>query len=220
MIVESRLGFQRSVVIAEDDAFLRSLLAETLDKAGFLVTTAATIADAKRAVFAIDPDAVVLDIDFGPGPTGYDLADTLRKTNQGLGIVFLTSQPDPRYANRDSKSVPKSEAYLNKHLLADTNTLVDALEAVLTGAGVDDYRHHELEGRPLQNLSNSQIQVLQLLAEGKTNQQIAEIRKRSLSATESLVTRTLEALGLQHETEHNIRVAAAVRYSQLVSPPA
>lgn len=220
MSFDERAEFQRSVVVAEDDAFLRSLLAESLDKAGFLVSTAATIADAKRAVKAMDPDAIVLDIDFGPGPNGFDLAESLRKSHTGLAIVFLTSQPDPRFSSRDETSIPKNEAYLNKHLLADTSTLVDALEAVLTGGQVGEFRHHELVERPLQNLSNSQIQVLKLLAEGQTNQQIANTRKRSLSATESLVTRTLEALGLQGETDQNIRVAAAIKYAQLVAPPA
>ena len=58
--------FSRSVVVVEDDAFMRSLLADSLDKAGFEVSTAASAADAKRLIKVVNPDAVVLDIGLGP----------------------------------------------------------------------------------------------------------------------------------------------------------
>jgi DNA-binding NarL/FixJ family response regulator len=61
--------------------------------------------------------------------------------------------------------------------------------------------------------------VLQLLAEGKTNQQIADIRQRSLAATESSITRTLEALGIATDAEQNVRVAAAMRFAGVVRNP-
>ena len=211
--------YPRSVVVVEDDAFIRSLLAETLEKAGFETSTAATVADGRRVIRAVDPDAVVLDIDFGPGPTGFDLADSIRKTNPDMGIVFLTTQPDPRFANRDAGAVLKREAYLNKNLLADTITLIDALDAVLTDGNVREFRHHELEARPLMNLTRTQIQVLRLLAEGKTNQQIADTRKRSLGATESAIARTLEAIGISPEADMNLRVSAAMQYAKHVAVP-
>lgn len=214
-LAKSRV-FTRSVVVVEDDAFLRSLLADSLEKSGFDVSTAASASDAKRIIRVVDPDAVVLDIDLGPGPNGFDIADNLRKAAKDVAIVFLTSLPDPRFAGRDEKAVYKNSAYLNKHLLSDTSTLVDALESVLTERGVKGYRHHELEDRPLVNLSRTQIQVLQLIAEGKTNQQIADLRKRSLAATESAVTRMLEALGVDAQAEQNVRVAAAMRYAGVV----
>lgn len=214
-LAKSRV-FTRSVVVVEDDAFLRSLLADSLEKSGFDVSTAASASDAKRIIRVVDPDAVVLDIDLGPGPNGFDIADNLRKAAKDVAIVFLTSLPDPRFAGRDKKAVYKNSAYLNKHLLSDTSTLIDALESVLTERGVKGYRHHELEDRPLVNLSRTQIQVLQLLAEGKTNQQIADLRKRSLAATESAITRTLEALGVDAQAEQNVRVAAAMRYAGVV----
>jgi DNA-binding NarL/FixJ family response regulator len=208
--------FARSVVIVEDDAFLRSLLADALDKVGFETSTAASAADAKRIIKVVNPDAVVLDIELGPGPNGFDIAENLRKTSPDVAIVFLTNLPDPRFAGRDNKSVTKHTAYLNKQLLSDTATLVDALESVLTERGVPAYRQHEDANRPLANLSKTQIQVLQLMAEGKTNQQIADARQRSLAATESAITRTLEALGIDAHAEQNVRVAAATRYAGVV----
>jgi DNA-binding NarL/FixJ family response regulator len=204
--------FARSVVIVEDDSFLRSLLADTLERSGFEVSTAASASDAKRIIKVANPDAVVLDINLGVGPSGFDIADNLLKTSPDVAIVFLTSMPDPRFAGRDSDSIGKNIAYLNKHLLSDSSVLVDALESVLTERGVKNFRHHELSERPLANLSKTQIQVLQLIAEGKSNQQIADLRKRSLAATESSITRTLEALGIDASATQNVRVAAAIKY--------
>jgi DNA-binding NarL/FixJ family response regulator len=203
----------RTVIVVEDDAFMRSLLADSLEKAGFEVSTAASAADAKRLLKFVDPDAVVLDIDLGPGPTGFDIAESLRNSAPDIAIVFLTSLPDPRFAGLDDQAVYQNAAYLNKHLLSDTSTLIDALESVLTERGVNNYRHHELADRPLANLSKTQIQVLQLIAEGKTNQQIADLRNRSIAATESVITRTLEALGVDARVDLNVRVAAAMRYA-------
>lgn len=203
---------KRSVVVVEDDGFLRSLLADSIEQAGFEVFTAANSADARRTINAVDPDAVVLDIDLGTGPNGFDIADSLRAKSDETGIVFLTSMPDPRFVGREAKAVYKNAAYLNKNLLENTDTLLEALEAVLTERDISKYRHHELKNRPLAELTRTQIQVLQLIAEGKTNQQIADVRQRSIAATESAITRTLEILGINRDSEANVRVSAARKY--------
>jgi DNA-binding NarL/FixJ family response regulator len=205
-------GIMRSVVVVEDDPFMRSLIAETLDNAGFQVQTAANASDAKRAVRIQDPDAVVIDIHLGDGPDGFDLVQSIRKDSPEIAVVFLTAQPDPRFSGKGKEAVVKNAVYLNKNLLTGSNTLIQALEAALVERGTEKFRHDKLSDRPLANLSNTQIQVLKLLSEGLTNQQIADIRNRSLAATESSITRTLEALGIAKDAELNVRVAAAVAY--------
>jgi DNA-binding NarL/FixJ family response regulator len=90
--------------------------------------------------------------------------------------------------------------------------LIEALEAALVERNTEKFRHDRLPDRPLGNLSNTQIQVLKLIADGLTNQQIADARNRSLAATESTITRTLESLGIAKEAEVNVRVAAAVAF--------
>ena len=168
--------FQRSVVIVEDDAFMRSLLAEYLEKAGFLVSTASSAADARRQINAVDPDAVVIDIDLGPGQSGLDVAATLNAEANEVGIVFLTNYSDPRFAGEELASVHPKAAYLNKHMIEDSSILLLALNAVLVERDVEAYRYDKRTDRPMARLSASQIQALRLLAEGKTNQQIAEAR--------------------------------------------
>ncbi|MEY4533390.1 MAG: hypothetical protein RI926_1159 [Actinomycetota bacterium] len=211
--------FQRSVVVVEDDSFMRSLLAEYLEKAGFLVSTASSAADARRQINAVDPDAVVLDIDLGPGPSGLDVAATLNTEANEVGIVFLTNYSDPRFAGEELTRVHPKAAYLNKHMIEDSSVLVAALNAVLVELDVEAYRYDKRADRPMARLSASQIQALRLISEGKTNQQIAEARQRSIEATESLITRTLAALGLGSTADMNARVSAAREFMSQIAPP-
>jgi len=207
---------KRTILVVENEDFLRSLIADSLEKAGFNVATAANGLDAKRLISSVDPDALILDIDLGHGPTGLDVAEQLSMTTPEVGIVFLTDLPDPRFA-RENYEVKKNQAYLNKKLLADSAVLVEAIEAVLLETGIEDFRHDKLDGRPLANLSRTQLEILKLLSEGKTNQQIADARGRSLSATESAVTRTLEELDIPKDAEVNVRVVATRKYFQAIS---
>ena len=204
--------FQRSVVVVEDDSFMRSLLAEFLEKAGFLVSTASSAADARRQINAVDPDAVVIDIDLGPGQSGLDVAAALNTEANEVGIVFLTNYSDPRFAGEELTRVHPKAAYLNKHMIEDSSTLLLALNAVLVERDVEAYRYDKRTDRPMARLSASQIQALRLLADGKTNQQIAEARERSIDATESLITRTLASLGLDSNADINARVSAAKEF--------
>ena len=215
----AQTSYQRSVVVVEDDAFMRSLIAEYLEKAGFLVSTASSASDARRQINAVDPDAVVLDIELGNGPTGLDIAATLNTEANEVGIVFLTDFSDPRFAGEDLNRVHPKAAYLNKHMIEDSSTLVAALNAVLVERDVVAYRHDKRTDRPLARLSASQIQALRLLAEGKTNQQIADARQRSIEATESLISRTLTSLGLDSTADMNTRVTAAREFMSQIAPP-
>lgn len=211
--------YKRSVLVVEDEDFLRGLLAEFLDSAGFSVTTAANALDAKRIISHLDPDALVLDINLGRGPNGFDIALATQKTSPEIAIVFLTDLPDPRFAGIEDGKLPKNIAYLNKTMLEDVNTLLDALEATLTEKNIKNYRHDLDSERPLANLSRTQIQILQLMAAGKSNKQIAQLRKRSLAATESAISRTLDALGIGNSEEGNLRTEAVKRYLAVTKLP-
>jgi len=57
----------RRILVVEDEPLLRDLIAKSVEASGFIVSTAANAADAKRAIKVSDPDALVLDIELGPG---------------------------------------------------------------------------------------------------------------------------------------------------------
>lgn len=210
--------YSRSVVVIEDDNLVRSLIASHLESAGFQVTVAANYTDALRLIRVVDPDALVVDIDLGPGPNGLDIAERVRKSSDEVAIVFLTSLSDPRFADSTLAKNAPATAYLNKHLVTEAKVLVDALESALVDNVNESQRHDLLDDRPLGGLSRLQIQILQLISEGKTNQQIADIRGRSLGATESAISRTLKALGIDANSDVNARVLATNQYASKIKP--
>jgi DNA-binding NarL/FixJ family response regulator len=209
----------RSILIVEDEALLRELLAHTLEARGFLVTTAASAADAKRIFAQIDPDALVLDVDLGRGANGFDVAESIRLQAPHVGIVFLTNLPDQRFATVEPEKLPKGIAYLRKSALTNVDLLIDALDAVLRGQETDSYRQDRDANRPLGTLTRKQIQVLQLVAQGKTNSQIAQERGVSVKAIEDTIGRLCVALGIDSSEEGNVRVAAVRQLLNIRSVP-
>jgi DNA-binding NarL/FixJ family response regulator len=198
--------------VVENESLLRDLIARSLEAAGFDVSTAANAADAKRAVKATDPDVCVVDIELGPGPNGFDFAEYLSREAQDVGVVFLTNLPDPRFANRDSKSISQNQAYLRKSQLVDSKELIEAVNAVLKEQDVDKFRHDQNQTRPLAELSRRQISVLKLVAEGQSNNQIAEQRGTTVRAVEGMVSRIFTALGVDAQGVGNARVEATRMY--------
>lgn len=203
---------KRTVVVVENESLLRDLIARTLEAAGFHVATAANASDAKRVCSQVDPDACVIDIELGHGPNGFDFADYLARETPDVAVVFLTNLPDPRFADRDGKAVKPNQAYLRKSQLVDSNLLVEAIDSAMREDRVFRFRHDKDAERPLADLSRRQIAVLQLLAEGHSNAQIAEVRGTTVRAVEGMVSRILHSLGIDGQAQTNARVEAAKRY--------
>lgn len=215
MSAVAREGFDlvtRSVLIVEDDALLRELIAVALERHGFVVETAASAADAKRAFSRGDHDAVVLDVSLGPGPNGFDLADALRAQAPHVAIVFLTNLPDSRFAERDPKGLPDGVAYLRKTSLSDVDALIEALDSTLRGRDASAYRQDSDPNRPMGGLTRKQIAVLRLAASGMSNQQIADNRGVSVKAVEDTISRASKVLDIDTAAEGNLRVAAVRRF--------
>lgn len=202
----------RSVLVVEDDALLRDLIAVALEAHGFRVDTAATAADARRAVKHGDHDAVILDVSLGPGPNGFDLAEALRVISPHVAIVFLTNLPDPRFTGRAIGDLPQGIAYLRKSRLADIDGLVTALDSALRGTVINDFRQDRDPDRPMSKLTHKQLSVLALAAQGMSNYQIAAHRQVSVKAVEDTIRRAAQVLDIDPEEEGNIRVAAVRRF--------
>jgi len=204
--------FRRHIIVVENESFLRDLVARSLEAFGYSVTTAANAADAKRAVQAVDPDALVLDVELGPGPNGFEFAEYLSRTMPKVGVVFLTNLPDARFVGDGSRVIPKKAAYLRKSQLADTQELVNAIEAVLSERVGVQFRH-DLEGtRPMAKLSRRQLAVLGLVARGFSNSKIAEQRGTTVRAVEGIISRIFDALKIDTTGSYNARVEAARAY--------
>lgn len=209
----------RSVLVVEDEPLLRDLIASSLEARGLEVIAAGSASDAVRAFRTVDPDGVVMDIDLGPGPNGFDLAESFLEAETGVAIVFLTNLPDPRFAGRCSDSLPSGIAYLRKGSLHDVDALVETLDAAMRGEVVSAMRQDCHEDRPLASLTRHQVEALRLVALGYTNTQIAGLRGTSVKAAERVVTRAFAAAGLETGSPENSRVAAARRFIRLSGQP-
>lgn len=201
---------QRSVLVVEDDALMRDMIARILTSEGFAVQSAANTAGAIETCRSFDPDALVIDINLGPGPNGFQLAEALMRQTPGRALVFLTNLPDARFSNQPSGKVLEHAAYLRKSELATSDELVQALNAAL-GDRVDASLRHDRKIGPFSGLSTTQLEVLRLVSEGLTNEQIASRRNTTTRSVERIIARILIELGID-PNHGNPRVEATRAY--------
>lgn len=209
----------RKVLVLEDDALLRSLIADGISGSGFTVAVAANAIEAKQAILEFDPDVAVLDIELGTGPTGLDVAEYITKRKPHIAIVMLTHLPDPRFAGEDSKSIPNRAAYIRKETITKPGALVEIIERVLRDEMHPELRQDLDPERPLGALSKSQISVLRSIALGMSNAEIADQRQSTVRAVEQIISRTLVAAGIEGNPSVSTRTAAARTYIEAAGFP-
>lgn len=213
------VGGGRTVLVVEDDLLTLGLLAEILTQSGFVVGAAATVAQARLMWERMSPEAVVLDVDVGPGVNGFDLADAFLARSPSLAVLFLSNLPDARFAGRDPGSLPAGVGYLRKDRLAEPKALVAALNAVLGRSSIDTPREDLDPDRPLAGLSRTQVEVLRMVALGMSNQQIADERGTTPRAVHNVLTRTMALIGAVETGEGSARVAAAREFIRVAGLP-
>ncbi len=214
------MTISRSVLVVEDEALIRNLVAAQLKAEGFEVYTAASAAEARKVADSAEPDVALLDIELGFGPTGIDLATILRRQDPGIAIVFLTHLPEPKLVGIDNRMIPKNAAYLVKERITDPGQLTLAIEAALRDRVTDELRAFKKASSKFSNVSRSQLQVIQAIASGASNHDIAEQRGTTIRAVENLIKRAFESAGLltddYSDNRVHLRVAAAKEYLRAI----
>lgn len=189
------MKFSLRVLVVDDEPLVRGLLAEVLASMGFEVEAASSAAQARSVAKSFDPDIAILDVDLGPGPNGFDLELGLRHSNPQLAIVFLTNIPSPKMVGVSPKSLPKNAAYLLKSNMGDPAELASAISQASRGFGGslrDDLKaRHELSG-----LSRSQFEVIEMVARGMSNEEIALARGTSVRAVRMILSRAFKSMGI------------------------
>jgi DNA-binding NarL/FixJ family response regulator len=204
-------------LVVEDESLLRALIMTALESDGFVVRGAANAAEARSIADDFDPDVALLDIELGNGPSGIDLSMVLRKTNPEIALVFLTHIPEPRVVGVDNKAIPRHAAYLVKDRVAEPGMVKSAIEAALRDRVGREFRDDK-KTHQLSEVSRSQLEVLKLVALGRSNTEIAESRGTTVRAVENLVKRALEAAGI-NSGEGNTRVVAAREFIKVAGLP-
>jgi len=199
-------NFVRTVLLVDDEPIITTLLAERLNQSGFETLVASDALSAKRIALKSDPDAVVVDLDLGDGPSGTELIAALAAINPALGFVLLTNY---KPTASELKSAPNMR-YLNKREISDINLLIEALDSVLSKG---EQITGEMQPSLLSKLTAGQLEVLRLISRGLNNQEIALERKVGVRAIEQSVHRIYIALNMNRNSGGSNRVAAARIYA-------
>lgn len=209
------------VVVGEDQPLFREGVVHVLREAGFDVVAAASDAeDLVRKARAHSPDVAVVDIQMPPNfsDDGLLAAQEIHSGDPAIAVLVLSQFLEDRYAMELLGDRPDGVGYLLKNRVVDIEVFVEAVRRVARGGSVIDA---EVVGRlvnlwrkpsPLDGLTSREAEVLGLMAEGKTNQGIADSLVVSVSAVERHVTSIFTKLGLPHERQDHRRVLAVLRY--------
>lgn len=201
-----------SVVVADDHGLTLSAVSDSLQVNGLtVVARAASALEAVDAVVKHQPDALVIDLDLGPGPSGIHVATRLRRRFPALGIVVLSGYADPRLLSSAIPMAPRGTVYLVKHQIADVATVVTAVRDSMSRAMSD-----AVSLVPAVDLTHSQVAVLDLVAQGLTNAAIAQRLFISEDSVAKHINRIAKRLHVSKQPETNTRGALMGRYFELV----
>jgi DNA-binding NarL/FixJ family response regulator len=221
MIAQSVSGAPVRVVLAEDSVLLREGVASLLADAGFeIVGQAGTAEQLLLKVRSYKPDVAIVDIRMPPTHTdeGLRAAQEIREQHPGVGVLVLSQYVESGYALELLRTSAEGVGYLLKDRISDTREFADAVRRVAKGGSVlDPEVVLRLVGRrrredPLSELTPREREVLELIAEGRSNQGIAERLVVTERAVEKHVTSIFGKLGLPAAPADHRRVLAVLAY--------
>jgi DNA-binding NarL/FixJ family response regulator len=209
------------VVLAEDSVLLREGIARILEHAGIEVAGQAGDAeDLLRKVRAHRPDVAITDIRMPPGHSdeGLRAAHEIRAEFPGIGVLVLSQYVEEGYALDLLSDNAAGVGYLLKDRVGDIEAFLDAVRRVAQGgSALDPEVVSRLLGRkrrddPLDALTLREREVLGLMAEGRSNQAIAEALVVTDRAVEKHVTSIFSKLDLASTPADHRRVLAVLAY--------
>ena len=209
------------VVVADDSVLLREGVVRLLEENGFeVVGQAGDAEDLIRKVRAHKPDVAVVDIRMPPTNTddGLRAALEIRAELPDTGVLVLSQYVEEGYALDLVGESAGGVGYLLKDRVADVERFVDSVRRVADGgSALDPEVVSQLVGRarrddPLEELTPREREVLELMAEGRSNHAIAEQMVVTERAVEKHVTSIFGKLKLPPTAEDHRRVLAVLRY--------
>jgi DNA-binding NarL/FixJ family response regulator len=209
------------VVVADDSTLLREGLVRLLREAGFdVVGQAADGEELLRLVRTEQPNVAVVDIRMPPTRTdeGLKAAEKIRDGYPGVGVLILSEYLESHYAIRLIQSAAGGMGYLLKERVADVQTFADAVRRVAEGEFVIDRGivsqlvDRRRAPNPLDELTRRELEVLGLMAEGRSNRSICQKLFLSDNTVETHVKNILSKLDLEEGVDANRRVLAVLTY--------
>jgi DNA-binding NarL/FixJ family response regulator/class 3 adenylate cyclase len=219
----SMLGAGISVVLADDSVLLREGIARLLAGAGFdVVAQSGSPDDLLRHVAMHRPNVAVVDIRMPPTHTdeGLRAAAEIRDRFPDTGVLVLSQYVEAGFAMGLFATISRGIGYLLKDRVADVDEFASAVRRIAEhGSVLDPAVVAELFGRrrkddPLSVLTPREREVLELMAEGRSNRAIADRLYVTPRAVEKHVTSIFAKLDLPATTEDHRRVLAVVAFLQ------
>ena len=214
-------GDRVRVVLAEDSILLREGIARLLEDEGFeVVGQAGNAEELMLKVRSYSPKVVITDIRMPPTHTdeGLQAAREIRERHPGTGVLLLSQYVEAGYAMDLLADSAEGVGYLLKDRVADVSEFVAAVRRVAEGgSALDPAVVSQLVGRrrrddPLGELTPREREVLELMAEGRSNQAIGERMFVTPRAVEKHVTSIFQKLRLPAAAEDHRRVLAVLAF--------
>jgi DNA-binding NarL/FixJ family response regulator len=207
-------------VIADDNLLVRAGITALLRDAGVEVAGEASTADELlREIDEHVPDVAIVDIRMPPThqDEGLRAAQEIRARHPDMAIVILSEHLEAGVATRVLAESPERLGYLLKQRVTDIDDFVSTLRRVTRGGSALDPQvvsrllAAPTDG-PLQSLTPREREVLQLVAEGRSNQAIADDLTITLRSAEKYVSSIFTKLGLPDTGTEHRRVLAVLRF--------
>ena len=206
-------------MIAEDSAVIREGLVRLLEGAGHVVIARVADADALQAAVTADPpDLVIADVRMPPTMTddGVRAAIALRAAHPSLPVLLLSQHIETTHSVQLATS--GGFGYLLKDRVMDVDAFLDAVSRVAAGGSALDPEVVAALVRPdhggdaLASLSKRELDVLGLMAQGRSNAAIASTLFLTDRTVESHIRRIMQKLDLPETPDDHRRVLAVVTY--------
>ena len=207
-------------VIADDNLLVRAGISSLLREAGIDVAAEASCAqELLDAAAAHEPDVAIVDIRMPPTfeDEGLQAAHEIRRRQPQIAIVILSEHVEVGVATRMLAESPERLGYLLKQRVTDIDDFVGTLQHVARGgSALDPQVVSRLlaasDGGPLNALTAREREVLQLVAEGRSNQAIAEALDITRRSAEKYVSSIFTKLGLPDTGGEHRRVLAVLQF--------
>jgi DNA-binding NarL/FixJ family response regulator len=208
-------------VIAEDTVLLREGLVRLLNEHGIEVTGACDTAEKLLALVDRDePDAAIVDIRLPPTHTDEGMRGALavRARHPGVGVLVLSQYVEVGLAMRLLGDDAEGAGYLLKDRVSNVADFIDSVRRVAAGGSAIDptivsaliAKHRTADA--LSRLTPREREVLALMAEGRSNQGIADEFVITLRAVEKYVSSIFAKLDLNSTGSDSKRVLAVLWY--------